>query len=67
VPKTLTIRDEVYKRLLNIKREDESFNALLTRLIKEDTLKLLERLRRSVDLPEADEILEEIYEKKRST
>ncbi|MCK4399923.1 hypothetical protein KAV46_02975 [Candidatus Bathyarchaeota archaeon] len=35
--------------------------------MKEDTLKLLERLRGSVDLPEADDILHEIYERKRIT
>lgn len=67
MPKTLIIRDDVYERLLNIKRDDESFSDLLTRLIKEDTLKLLERLRGSVDLPEADDILHEIYERKRIT
>lgn len=63
--KTLTIRDEVYERLLKIKREDESFSDLFMRLSEEEnTLRLLERLRGSIDLPEADEILEEIYEKR---
>ena len=65
--KTLIIRDDVYARLLNIKREDESFNDLLTRLIEEDKFSLLERLRGGIDLPEADELLHEIYEKKRGT
>ncbi len=63
--KTLTIRNEVYDRLLKIKREDESFSDLFMRLSEEEnTLMLLERLRGSIDLPEADEILEEIYEKR---
>lgn len=63
--KTLTIRDEVYERLLKIKREDESFSELFMRLSEEEnTLKLLERLRGSVDLPEADAVLEEIYERR---
>lgn len=63
--KTLSIRDEVYERLLKIKREDESFSDLFMRLSEEEnTLRLLERLRGSIDLPEADEILEEIYEKR---
>ncbi len=63
--KTLSIRDEVYDRLLKIKREDESFSDLFMRLSEEEnTLKLLERLRGSIDLPEADEIIEEIYEKR---
>ena len=63
--KTLTIRDEVYERLLKIKREDESFSELFMRLSEEEnTLKLLERLRGSVDLPEADAVIEEIYERR---
>ncbi|HUV54719.1 MAG TPA: antitoxin VapB family protein [Candidatus Krumholzibacteriaceae bacterium] len=63
--KTLTIRDEVYERLLKIKREDESFSDLFMRLSEEEnTLMLLERLRGSIDLPEADEIIEEIYQKR---
>lgn len=65
--KTLIIQDDVYARLLNMKREDESFSDLLTRLIEEDKFSLLERLRGSIDLPEADELLHEIYEKKRGT
>ena len=63
--KTLTIRDEVYERLIKIKRENESFSDLFMRLSEEEnTLMLLERLRGSIDLPEADEIIEEIYEKR---
>lgn len=63
--KTLSIRDEVYERLLKIKRENESFSDLFMRLSEEEnTLKLLERLRGSIDLQEADEIIEEIYEKR---
>ena len=31
---------------------------------EENTLKLLERLQGSIDLPETDEIIEEIYEKR---
>ena len=33
--KTLTIRDEVYKKLLNVKRRDESFSKLLERLVSD--------------------------------
>lgn len=62
--KTLTIRDDVYARLLSIKREDESFSDLIARLIEEDESSLLDRLRGSIDLPEADEILREIYERR---
>ncbi len=63
--KTLTIRDEVYERLIKIKRENESFSDLFMRLSEEENaLMLLERLRGSIDLPEADELIEEIYEKR---
>lgn len=63
--KTLTIRNEVYEQLLKIKREDESFSDLFLRLSEEEnTFRLLERLRGSIDLPEADEITEEIYQKR---
>lgn len=63
--KTLTIRDEVYERLIKIKRENESFSDLFMRLSEEEnTLMLLESLRGSIDLPEADEIIEEIYQKR---
>jgi predicted CopG family antitoxin len=33
--KTLTIRDEVYKKLLNVKRRDESFSKLFERLVSD--------------------------------
>lgn len=63
--KTLSIRNEVYEQLLKIKREDESFSDLFMRLSEEEnTLRLLERLRGSIDIPEADEITEEIYQKR---
>jgi len=32
--KTITIRDEVYKKLLAVKREDESFSKLFERLLE---------------------------------
>ncbi len=32
--KTITIRDEVYKKLLTVKRKDESFSELFERLVE---------------------------------
>jgi len=32
--KTLTIRDEVYKKLINVKGKDESFSELFERLVE---------------------------------
>jgi predicted CopG family antitoxin len=63
--KTITIRDEVYKKLLKIKREDESFSELFERLVEgmspSETLK---RLRGCVEFKNKDKekMLSEIYE-----
>jgi len=60
--KTITIRDEVYRKLLKIKREDESFSELFERLAEDanpvDTLK---RLRGCVEFRDKERMLGEIY------
>ena len=59
--KTLTIRDEVYEKLLMIKREDESFSDLFMRLSEEqDTMRLLERLRGTVDIPDTEQLMADV-------
>lgn len=59
--KTLTIRDEVYHKLLVIKREDESFSDLFLRLSEEqNTTQLLERLRGTLDIPDTEQLLSEV-------
>ncbi len=63
--KTLTIRDEVYNKLLMIKREDESFSDLFLRLSEEqDTMQLLESLRGTVDIPDTEQLLSEVRAKR---
>ncbi len=63
--KTLTIRDEVYNKLLMIKREDESFSDLFLRLSEEqDTMQLLESLRGTVDIPDTEQFLSEVRVKR---
>ena len=65
--KTITIRDEVYRKLLSVKRKDESFSELFDRLTDNKTaVESLTKLRASVDLSEAekDEILSEIRVKR---
>jgi predicted CopG family antitoxin len=65
VTKTLTIRDEVYNKLLMIKREDESFSDLFLRLSEEqDTMQLLESLRGTVDIPDTEQLLSEVRAKR---
>lgn len=46
MPKNITIRDDVYKKLLEIKREGESFSELFERLIEDVGLNSLEVLRK---------------------
>ena len=60
--KTITIRDEVYRKLLSIKREDESFSELLERLVEGvNSLDLLLRLRGCVEFRDKEKLLSEIY------
>jgi len=60
--KTITIRDEVYRKLLSIKREDESFSDLLERLVEGvNSLDLLLRLRGCVEFRDKEKLLSEIY------
>jgi len=54
--KTLTIRDDVYKRLAAIKGQDESFSELFERLAeRRGSLELLKRIRGSIEFGSADE------------
>ena len=47
--KTLTIRNEVYNKLVAVKYPDESFSELFERLVdKEGSIEILKRLRGSI-------------------
>jgi predicted CopG family antitoxin len=60
--KTITIREEVYRKLLTIKKKDESFSELFDRLAEsKDPLETLSKLRASVEFREKKEMLSEIY------
>lgn len=54
--KTITIRDDVYRKLVAVKSEKESFSDLLERLVEEvmDPVDLLRSLRESVELTSAE-------------
>ncbi|MBS7251863.1 MAG: antitoxin VapB family protein [Candidatus Freyarchaeota archaeon] len=60
--KTITIRDDVYKKLLSIKREDESFSELFERLVEDaNPTETLKKLRGCVKFDEKEKMLSEIY------
>ena len=60
--KTLTIRDEVYNKLLTIKREGESFSELFERLADgSNPRKTLKDLRGCVEFSDMEGMLKEIY------
>jgi len=59
--KTITIRDDVYNKLLRVKREDESFSELFERLVEGmNPLETLIRIRGCVEFKEKDKMLSEI-------
>lgn len=60
--KTISIRDEVYRKLVKIKREGESFSDLFERLAAgADPVETLKRLRGCVEFRDKDLLLKEIY------
>ena len=59
--KTLTIRDQVYNKLVSLKRKDESFSELFERLVEGTaSLESLRRLRGSVEFKNKQQMLAEI-------
>ena len=62
VVKTITIRDEVYRKLLSVKRKNESFSELLDKLVEgADSVETLKRLRGCVEFKDKDRMVSEIY------
>ena len=60
--KTITIRDEVYRKLLKVKREGESFSDLFERLIEGGSpLEILKKLRGCVEFKDKEVLLKEVY------
>jgi len=60
--KTITVRDEVYRKLLTVKGEDESFSELFERLVEDvNPIGILRRLRGCVEIKDKNEILSKIY------
>lgn len=62
--KTITIRDEVYRRLVKIKREGKSFSELFERLIENvDPIEALKRLRGCVEFRD-EKLLSDLHGKR---
>jgi len=60
--KTITIKNEVHKKLLAVKRKDESFSELLERLAEGmNSLETLTKLRGRVEFKEKEKMLSELY------
>ena len=64
--KTITIKESVYKKLLNIKKENESFSDLFERLSKKN-IEALKKMRGTIEFEDNDknQLLEEIYKKRK--
>lgn len=63
--KTITIRTEVYRDLVKVKKEDESFSELFERLIKSATpIEILRKMRGSVEFKNKKKMISEIYSKR---
>jgi predicted CopG family antitoxin len=59
--KTITIGDEVYERLMRVRREGESFSDLLERLLAGvDPLETLTRLRGCVEFEDKEKMISEL-------
>ena len=60
--KTITIRDEVYRKLLTVKGENESFSKLFERLVEGmSSLEILTKLRGCVEFKDKEKMLSEIH------
>jgi len=60
--KTITIREEVYKKLLEVKEKKESFSELFERLVEGmNPVETLKKLRGCVEFKNKEKILSEIY------
>ncbi len=63
--KTITIRDEVYGKLLTIKGRDESFSELFDRLVEcTSASETLKALRGKVEFTDKEAMLSELYLKR---
>jgi len=59
--KTISIKEEVYNKLLAMKRDNESFSDFLNRLAEsQKSDNLLKQLQGSIDIEDSQELIDEI-------
>ena len=59
--KTITIRDQVYRKLTAVKRKNESFSELFERLVEgTSSIEALKSLRGSVEFKQKERMLSEL-------
>lgn len=64
--KTITIKEDIYKMLLGVKRKNESFSNLFERLVKSKSgLDILKELRAGFEFENKDALLKELYENRK--
>ena len=62
--KTITIKESIYKKLLLMKKKDESFSDLFERL-SDSNMTILQKMRASQHYEDKDEMLQEINTKRK--
>jgi predicted CopG family antitoxin len=63
--KTITIRDEIYGKLLTIKGKNESFSELFDRLVESNSpSETLKKLRGKVEFTDKEALLTELYNRR---
>lgn len=63
--KTITIRTEVYRELVKVKKENESFSELFERLIESATpIDILRKMRGSIEFKNKRKMMAEMYSKR---
>ena len=62
--KTLTIKKDIYDRLLTMKKKDESFSELFDRLSRKN-VDILRRMRSTIEFKEKEKMIAEIYNKRK--
>ena len=64
--KTISIKEEVYKKLVAMKRENESFSQLLNRLVNEQISNAtLEKLRGIMEFEDSTSLIKEIEKRRK--
>ena len=66
VTKTITIKESVYRSLIALKKENESFSDLLARLAaRSKTVEILKNMSGTIEFGDTDKLITEIYERRK--